>query len=255
MEPTLKISVGSTRKAEETRSRILSEALTLFRERGFDQTTMRDIARAANVAIGAAYYYFESKEALVMAFYGEASKSMHEQIEMALGRKTDLKARLRAVIDVKFEYFGPNRKFLGALLRHAADPDHPLSPFSEQTREIRERAMHHFAEALDGCNFRLPEDLHPHLPKLLWLYQMGLFRSWVDDRARAQTHHVTFRDGRMRRDAHFRKGFRYAVEEGIESFRADRYLIAIVYGSVRREHLGDRFAAMFVPHFFKPSYG
>ena len=62
MEPTLKTSVGSTRKAEETRSRILSEALTLFRERGFDQTTMRDIARAANVAIGAAYYYFESKD-------------------------------------------------------------------------------------------------------------------------------------------------------------------------------------------------
>src|SRR5260370_4033731 len=89
MGPTLKTSVGSTRKAEETRARILSEALTLFRERGFDQTTMRDIARAAGVAIGAAYYYFESKEALVMAFYGEASKSMHEQIETALGRKTD----------------------------------------------------------------------------------------------------------------------------------------------------------------------
>ncbi len=184
--PALKTSVGSTRKAEETRGRILSEALTLFRERGFDQTTMRDIARAAGVAIGAAYYYFESKEALVMAFYGEASKSMHEQIETALGRKTDLKARLRAVIDVKFEYFGPNRKFLGALLRHAADPDHPLSPFSEQTREIRERDMHHFAEALDGCNFRLPEDLHPHLPKLLWLYQMGLILFWVYDRSPQQ---------------------------------------------------------------------
>ncbi len=183
MEPTLKSPAGSTRKAEETRGRILSEALTLFRERGFDQTTMRDIARAANVAIGAAYYYFESKEALVMAFYGEASKSTHEQIEIALGRKTDLKARLRAVIDVKLEYFGPNRKFLGALLRHAADPDHPLSPFSEQTREIRERDMHHFSDAVDGCNLRLPEDLHPHLPKLLWLYQMGLILFWVYDRS------------------------------------------------------------------------
>ena len=157
MEPALKTSVGGTRKAEETRGRILSEALTLFRERGFDQTTMRDIARAANVAIGAAYYYFESKEALVMAFYGEASKSVHEQIEIALGRKTDLKARLLAVIDVKFEYFGPNRKFLGALLRHAADPDHPLSPFSAQTQEIRERDMRHFSEALDGCRMSRPE--------------------------------------------------------------------------------------------------
>lgn len=181
MEPALKRP-----KREETRSRILAAALALFRERGFDQTTMRDIAGAAHVAIGAAYYYFESKEALVMSFYGEASESMHEQIELALGRKTDLKARLRAVIDVKFEYFGPNRKFLGALLRHAADPEHPLSPFSAQTREIRERDMQHFSEALEGGNLRLPEDLAPHLPKLLWLYQMGLILFWIYDRSPQQ---------------------------------------------------------------------
>jgi AcrR family transcriptional regulator len=183
MEPAAKTAARGTPKAEETRSRILSAALTLFRERGFDQTTMRDIASAAHVALGAAYYYFGSKEALVMAFYGEASQAMHEQIETALRRKTDLRARLRAVIDVKFEYFGPNRKFLGALLRHAADPAHPLSPFSAQTRDIRERDMQHFWEALEGSNLRLPEDLRPHLPKLLWLYQMALILFWIYDRS------------------------------------------------------------------------
>jgi len=185
MEPTTK-TVRTTPKAETTRSRILEAALNLFRERGFDQTTMRDIAAAADVAIGAAYYYFESKEALVMAFYQEANIAMHERIEAALDRKTDLKARLRAVVDVKFDYFAPNRKFLGALLRHAADPEHPLSPFSAETREIRERDMLHFSEALDGCNLRLPEDLRPHLPKLLWLSQMGLILFWIYDRSENQ---------------------------------------------------------------------
>jgi len=182
----------NTPKAEETRARILASALTLFRERGFDQTTMRDIASAANVAIGAAYYYFESKEALVMSFYDEAAASMHEQIELALGRKTDLKARLRAVVDVKFDYFGPNRKFLGALLRHAADPEHPLSPFSAETREIRERDMQHFSKALEGSNLRIPDDLAPHLPEILWLYQMGLILFWIYDRSpgQARTEHL-----------------------------------------------------------------
>lgn len=186
MEPATKPPARARPKAEETRGRILSSALTLFRERGFDQTTMRDIASAAHVALGAAYYYFESKEELVMAFYGEASQAMHEQIEAALRRKTDLKARLSAVIDVKFEYFGPNRKFLGALLRHAADPEHPLSPFSAETRDIRERDMQHFSEALEGSNLRLPEDLRPHLPKLLWLYQMALILFWIYDRSPGQ---------------------------------------------------------------------
>lgn len=187
MESTVKTGGAKpSRKAETTRSRILETALNLFRERGFDQTAMRDIASAAGVAVGGAYYYFESKEALVMAFYQESNIAMHERIEAALAKKTDLKSRLRAVVDVKFEYFAPNRKFLGALLRHAADPEHPLSPFSQQTREIRERDMLHFSEALDGSSLRLPEDLRPYLPKLLWLSQMGLILFWIYDRSENQ---------------------------------------------------------------------
>jgi AcrR family transcriptional regulator len=186
MEPTLKPPIKPARgtpKAGETRNRILSAALNLFRDRGFDETSMREIAAAAGVAIGAAYYYFDSKEALVMAFYHQANDAMHETIETALARKTDLKSRLRAVIDVKFEYFRPNRKFLGALLRHAADPSHPLSPFSQETGDIRERDMQHFSVALEGSNLRLPDDLRPYLPKLLWLYQMGLILFWIYDRS------------------------------------------------------------------------
>ena len=186
MEPTLKPPTKPSRgtpKAGETRNRILSAALNLFRDRGFDETSMREIAAGAGVAIGAAYYYFDSKEALVMAFYHQANDAMREMIEAALARKTDLKSRLRAVIDVKFEYFRPNRRFLGALLRHAADPGHPLSPFSQETGAIRERDMQHFAVALEGSNLRLPDDLRPYLPKLLWLYQMGLILFWVYDRS------------------------------------------------------------------------
>lgn len=61
-------TVRTTEKAEATRTRILDAALDLFRSQGFDQTTMREIAAEAGVALGSAYYYFESKDALVMAF-------------------------------------------------------------------------------------------------------------------------------------------------------------------------------------------
>jgi AcrR family transcriptional regulator len=189
MEPTpkpLNRPSRATPKAGETRNRILSAALELFRDRGFDETSMREIAAAAGVAIGAAYYYFDSKDALVMAFYHQANDAMRETIEAALARKTDLKSRLRAVIDVKFDYFRPNRRFLGALLRHAADPGHPLSPFSQETGDIRERDMRHFAVALEGSNLRLPDDLWPYLPRLLWLYQMGLILFWVYDRSASE---------------------------------------------------------------------
>ena len=51
-------------ETENTKELILRTALELFRGCGFEITTMRDIARAAKVATGAAYYYFPSKEAV-----------------------------------------------------------------------------------------------------------------------------------------------------------------------------------------------
>jgi AcrR family transcriptional regulator len=39
----------------------------LFREQGFEQTTMRDVAARVGVSLGAAYYYFASKDAIVGA--------------------------------------------------------------------------------------------------------------------------------------------------------------------------------------------
>ncbi len=173
-------------KAEETRSRILTAALDLFRQQGFDQTTMREIAAEAGVALGSAYYYFASKEALVMAFYEQASEEMSVQIETRLVEAKGLDSRLRAILDVKFEYFAPNRLFLGALSRHAADPQNPLSPFSDETAHIRELDLQRFAKALEGSRFAVPKDLAPYLPKLIWLYQMGLILFWISDRSPGQ---------------------------------------------------------------------
>jgi AcrR family transcriptional regulator len=147
---------------------------------------MREIAKEAAVALGAAYYYFDSKEALVMAFYERASDEMRPRIEAALAEADGLEKRLRAILDIKFEYFAPNRLFLSALFRHAADPQNPLSPFSEDTRHIRERDLEHFASAFKGSRSVMPKDLAPHLPKLFWLYQMGLILFWVYDRSTGQ---------------------------------------------------------------------
>jgi len=76
--------IEKAKKSDETRTRILEAALLVFRERGFDKATMREIAAEAGVAVGAAYYYFDSKESLVMAFYGRAQGQMHAEIESAL---------------------------------------------------------------------------------------------------------------------------------------------------------------------------
>ena len=172
-------------KSEETRARILDAAMDLFRRQGFEETTMREIAAEAGVATGAAYYYFESKDAIVLAFYDQAQKEMEPRLEQALASTTDLKQRIRGLLEVKFRYFEPNRRLLGTLAAHV-DPEHPLSPFSAQSREIRERDMQFFERALEGSRLRAVADLQPYLPRLLWMYQMGLILFWIYDRSPAQ---------------------------------------------------------------------
>lgn len=70
-EPAGKLPGGRARpktgKSEQTRALILQTAMRLFRERGYDRTTMRAIAQEAGVSVGNAYYYFESKEKLLIS--------------------------------------------------------------------------------------------------------------------------------------------------------------------------------------------
>jgi len=53
------------RKKEETRHRIFHAAIHLFRERGFEQTTVDDITEKADVAKGTFFNYFPRKEAVL----------------------------------------------------------------------------------------------------------------------------------------------------------------------------------------------
>jgi AcrR family transcriptional regulator len=173
------------KKSEETRTRILEAALVVFRERGFERATMREIAMTAEVAVGAAYYYFESKDAIVMAFYERSQSEMQPRIEASLTESKTLESRLQAIISTKFECFEPNRKLLGALSAHS-DPEHPLSPFSKETSAIREQDIGFFERAVANSGVKLPVDIKPYLPRLLWMYQMGLILFWVYDKSEDQ---------------------------------------------------------------------
>src|ERR1700733_10765457 len=171
----------TTPKAEETGLRILEAALALFRQEGFDAATMRGIAEKARVATGAAYYYYPSKDAIVMDFYRRSNAEMQPKIEAALAEVTGLEARLRALIEVKLAHFAPNRGVLRALLGNGADPKHPLSAFSLETKEIRDIDIAWFRQILLDCGMRIPRDLEPLLPGVLWFFQMGVIFFWVID--------------------------------------------------------------------------
>jgi AcrR family transcriptional regulator len=167
--------------AKETSEKIFQAALELFRTQGFENATMRDIARSARVATGAAYYYYPSKDAIVMDFYRRASKEMQPKIEEAITGVARFEDRLRNLITVKLAHFAANRSVLRALLRSGADPAHTLSPFSSQTKEIRDADIFWFRRILTDSGIRILRDLLPVLPGILWFFQMGVIFFWVID--------------------------------------------------------------------------
>lgn len=174
--------LAKTRKGEHTRAHILETALQLFRERGYEETTMRAIAEAAGVAVGNAYYYFRSKEHLIQAFYERSHEEHLEVCRPLLAEERDLQKRLHGVLRAKIDTSMPYHRFAAVLFKSAADPKSPLNPFSDESRALRDRVVQLFAEVLEGSRTRVGNaKLREELPHLLWTYQMGIILFWIHD--------------------------------------------------------------------------
>ena len=168
-------------KAVRTRSAIIDAALTLFREHGFEATTMRAIAVEAGVSVGNAYYYFASKEHLIQAFYDRTQLEHTAAAQAVLAAERDLTARILGVTDAWLEVMEPFRAFAGTFFKNAAEPTSPLSPFSPESAGARQVAIDLWTQVVDGSDARVPKALRPELPELLWLYFMGIVLYWVHD--------------------------------------------------------------------------
>lgn len=179
-----------TPKGEETRARVHEAALALFREKGFDATTMRDVAAAAGMSLGAAYHYFDSKEAIVMAYYGGVQEEHDRRVLAAVAATGDTRERLAAAFRSKLDIVRDDRKMLGALLRFTGDPAHPLSFLGAGTRPIQLRSIATFAAPLEGAP--LPADFRPVAALMLWAMHMGilLYFLYDDSPGQARTHRL-----------------------------------------------------------------
>lgn len=175
----------ATPKALRTRRQILDRSLALFRERGFDATSMRDIAAEAGLSLGSAYYYFPSKDALVLEYYRETQEEAERRNDETVAATTSFEARLRDLIGFKIDQLADDRRAVLALSRAALDPSNALSPFHPDTREIRDGAIGMMQRAIDGSDLKVHAELRPHLARFLWLYLMGVLFLWLHDHSQA----------------------------------------------------------------------
>jgi AcrR family transcriptional regulator len=85
-------------KKAKLRQAILDSAYALFRKHGYSQTTLRQIAKGADISLANVYVYFKSKYEIVFTIYDPWMTEKITELEAAAARVKDRRKRLRLVL-------------------------------------------------------------------------------------------------------------------------------------------------------------
>jgi len=111
----------------ERRQEFLDAALELFLEKGFDETTVQNIATRAGVAIGTMYLYFPSKNDVLLALHNDFHKGMEERFlagagdfltALEQGEPVDYRDAVDEIIDSLFDYTLEHKRECEVITRH-----------------------------------------------------------------------------------------------------------------------------------------
>ncbi len=184
-----------------TRARILKVAQKQFAQRGFEATTTRDIARAAQIAAGTLFNYFPTKESIVDCLVSETCVDVAEAFATETDHRLSLSAgsepsdadvfaaeaqsleeELFAHIAITLRKLKPYRKYLSVVLETS------LSPLTvgHNTEKPSLRVTHLETVGQIVSRHLQPESLSSVAIQLYWTLYTGILAFWSNDRSPRQ---------------------------------------------------------------------
>ena len=109
-------TTGSTTRRDE----LLAIAAKLFAERGFKNTTVRDIADAAGILSGSLYHHFDSKESMVDELLDSFQRKLWEEYDDIEASDQTPREKLEAVVRVSFDAIDRNHSEVAIFQTDAA---------------------------------------------------------------------------------------------------------------------------------------
>jgi AcrR family transcriptional regulator len=166
------------RKRQQTRERLTRAAMALFLERGFEATTLDDIAAAADISRRSFFHYFASKEDVVFAWHEEITSALIAAVA-ARPRDESMLAAAENAISAMARQIEPNEAIAMACLKR----DNPALQARDQVKyEKLERAL---ADALAKRAGHKTEKLQARLVAMIATGAMRIGGElWADDGAR-----------------------------------------------------------------------
>src|SRR5215467_10316515 len=105
---SLMVRAAELPRPESKRERILRAAIDVFAQSGYFNAKVSEIARAAGVADGTIYLYFDSKEDLLISVFREHTRNYLQSLERDLANVKGAEDRMRAAIRHHLDALGAN---------------------------------------------------------------------------------------------------------------------------------------------------
>ncbi|HTA30313.1 MAG TPA: TetR/AcrR family transcriptional regulator [Candidatus Cybelea sp.] len=173
---------------EATKQRILKAALELFKERGLERTTTREISKRSGIAEGTLFNYFKTKEDLALYFFQKETEDLIQWYRSnARLKKAPLAEKLFAIIHRQLEYIEPYEDFIGAVFCRSLQPSSSLSPLSFESQELRLKYLRFIREILAEAEEK--EEIPPVGclgACAVGLFYIGIVTHWLHDVSRGK---------------------------------------------------------------------
>ena len=179
--PDSGVTEMTTRSADDQRT--LEAALALWSQKGYANSSMRELSRRLGIGIATLYERFASKEHLVFFLYQQLNQQALDMYRSGRTSGDDLIGpNFRSFVRCKLEVMEPHREAIVAIFREAVDPASSLSPLGSKASELREANLAVLEDLLRAGGIKDDEECN-RLSRLVWLLHLGVIYYWFHDRS------------------------------------------------------------------------
>jgi len=159
----------------DPRQEILRTAARLFHRKGYDATSMNDVAAALKFSKGGLYHHFQSKDEILFNLMDHAMKITQERVIDPVLQIRDPEQRLRQLIRLHVELvLSPHDREITVMLHE----NHPLPPSLRRRINRRKKDYVHFVESLVAEVQRLRQPRKPIAARAATFALLGMI-NWI----------------------------------------------------------------------------
>jgi AcrR family transcriptional regulator len=174
----------------DSRQEILRTAARLFQQRGYDATSMNDVAAALKLSKGGLYHHFQSKDEILFEIMDHAMQITQERVLTPVRGIADPEERLRALIRLHIEVvLSPRDREITVMLHE----NHPLPPALRKRINSRKKDYVHFVEGLIAEVQRARRGHSSVSPRAAAFALLGMINwiyQWYKPEGNLQTHNL-----------------------------------------------------------------